>query len=108
MIDDGLEYPWDIYASLQKEEDGITRLGYREKAVEDKLNSFLDAVANGSLSVDAETRSKKLVNIEINRQKKYRNRDRLLENWAATCLAQYYTPEKIILSLEIEQQLEAV
>jgi len=75
---------WEEYGELQSRVDHVFNLAHSSWAVEDQLNSFLDSLANGTLSADADTRQRKLHNLKVNRQKKHLYRLRLVEAYAAT------------------------
>jgi len=107
-IIDKLEYPWDTYAALQEAEDKITTVGHRERAGDDKLNVVLESIAKGTLPVETEVAQKQLVNLEVNRQKKYRNREIILARWANTYITEYYKQKDMVSAVEIDEQVESV
>jgi len=108
MDDNVLDYPWAEYASLQKRADQINKLGPTAWAIEDQLNTFLESFAAGSLPLDNEAREKRLNNLVINRQKKHRNRARLLKERSATAQTQSSSPEPILNNLIRAEQLTRI
>jgi hypothetical protein len=84
MDDNVLEYPWDKYNSLQKRSRQIERLDPTAWAIEAQLNKILKSVAERSLPDNKEALDKQMNNLAINRQKKHRNRSRILQEHAAT------------------------
>lgn len=98
---------WAEYASLQERSDKIQKLGQTAWAIEDQLNSFLESFAKGVLPASQEEREKQRTNLLINRQKKYRNRAKLLQKLAAT-FSTSSPPNLLILRLMQSQQLHKV
>jgi DNA-binding NarL/FixJ family response regulator len=103
-----LSHPWDAYLELQETESRITKIGHRERAGDDKMTAFLDAVADGTLPDDSDAIAKKMVNLEVNRQKKYRRREQLLEEWAESKLVDHYFPNEMVNAIETREQVDAV
>lgn len=101
-----LDDAWHYYAILQEEVSKTTKLGPRASALEEKLNVFLRDMENNNLPNDEASRDKKFLNLEINRQRKYKHRENLLSIWAATVLEQEFednTINRIILEEEIAE-----
>jgi hypothetical protein len=104
MID--LDEAWQYYAKLQEDISKTTKLGPRASALEEKLNVFLSDIENNNLPTDPISRDKKFINLEINRQKKYRHRENLLSIWATEFLGQEFednTISRIILGEEMAE-----
>src|SRR5262245_5377463 len=108
MDDTVLEYPWAEYAALQMRADQINKLGHTAWAIEDQLNTFLESLAAGSLPTDNEAREKWLNNLVINRQKKHRNRSRLLKERTATAQTQSTSSEPILHDLIQAEQVAQI
>lgn len=108
MEDGMLEYPWSDYACLQEQSDRIKTIKHKAWAVEDQLNAFLDSLAKCSLPAEKTTREKWLINLATNRQKKHRNRSRLLQKWMVTVRPEFSPSELTILKLVQDEQLAQV
>ena len=108
MDDTVLDYPWGEYATLQMRADQINKLGPTAWAIEDQLNTFLESFAAGSLPIDNEAREKWLNNLVVNRQKKHRNRSRLLKERTTTAQTRSSSSEPILHNLIHSQQLAQI
>lgn len=98
---------WDEYDSLQKRARSNNHIGPLAWAIEDQLNTFLTSLSDECLVADSEARSKQLINLVINRQRKHRHRANLLESFAARHIE--VSAEKLILDRLVQaEQLDRV
>jgi len=68
------------------------------------MTAFLEAVENGTLPDSREEVDRKMVNLEVNRQKKHRWREMLALEWAEQSLSDIYFPNAAG-NLETSEQL---